>query len=173
MPIAVKTPPTLNKASCGRADIQGSNNPSPTDAPPARVPAPRRNSPRRASRGRRIPDNRNHLFMSNNQRLRTIQAATATGAWTSNASTPSTSSGPPTVRTAMADKPSTWAIRPKRRSGNHADSASATGTINAVPSDPTRSLAEPREVLLSGLPAYRAKKTMRKQLARMPVAPAA
>src|SRR5215216_5516858 len=130
MPITPRSPPTPNTTSCTH-DIQGSKNPSPTTAAPASTAAPK-NSPSRARRGRRAADKRNHRLIRNSQRLRTIQAATMIGAWTLNASTPSTRSGPPTVRTAIADRPSTCVIRLKPRSGNHALSASATGIMNAL-----------------------------------------
>ena len=69
---------------------------------------------------------------------------------------PSTSSGPPTTSIVIAERPSTWMIRQASRSGNHADNASATGIMNAVPSDPTRSLVEPSQVPFSGRPTCKA-----------------
>jgi hypothetical protein len=120
---------------------------------------------------------------NNNQTLRIISATIATGVSTSNASTPSTSSGPPMVENAMAVRPAACAKRAVRRRGRRPPRKSATGIMNAVESDPKRSLAEPAiwkvepsKVPPTGLPSCSQSKAymaMRKRLARMPVAPAA
>src|SRR5919112_5667760 len=129
-PIIARTPPAPKKINCGH-DIQGRKTPSPATTPPARVTAPK-NSPSRATRGRRTSDRRNHRLINSSQRKRNIAAPTAIDAWTSNASTPNTRSGAPTTRTAIADRPTTRVIQARRRSGNNVLNASATGIINAV-----------------------------------------
>ena len=148
--------------------------------PESRLPTTLRTVP--GDTARRV-DWRSHLLTSNIQRLRKTRAAIAIVVSTSKASTPRTSKGPPTLKSAMAARPAACTKRAARRRGKRLPRKSATGIMSAVERDPRRSLAEPvkwnaepGEVPSSGLPACSPSRTymaMRERLARMPVIPAA
>src|SRR5439155_26230310 len=118
----------------------GQQEPQPHDCATDQRPRTK-NSPSRAALGPRAADRRNHRLTRNSQTEKTKKAASEIGVETSKVNAPNTRSGPATVKTAMADRPAACVTRTVRRCGRRLVSASATGIMRAVPSEPTRSLA--------------------------------